>query len=497
MQKKKDTETKTVPDQKEIMETIFRCSDQGESGRIISYVNELPAESRTFPVLCQLGCAYNNSSRPKEAVAVLREVEAEGERHPVWNYFLGYAYCSLGEMELARQYFLCARELDSQIPIGSNLLYCTDIPKDLRQNTILQLVCDTLPAHCYIENGAVVVEAWKLTIHVHVDYPGEQQAVAEYTITSPDWEHEIFEVCAAAGQTKEHAVFEAQRGFVLGIFQLIKDWHTRQPGQSIQSQLNGDHHAWNVYVGDLLPIGGSKGMTAADYWEMLKDLLCSRIGNQKFCYVKVYLSKGKGFAIGECRINNVVSDELSEWLKSATDKWEDDSFSSHKMFFILEQQEETIRPYPYTIDELEQLTLTAAGLFETMHARGGDWYDEYEEELNKIIGDTTLVSSFHKFLPELCAFRVMENVRIVEPVSFYRRGCKEAYYLSQLSDWTKIEYVLEQLIRRRLITENMYQVMVGCRFAYPAYQEGRERNVKMENSQVAMVFSIDDNYQIR
>lgn len=503
MQKKKGTETKTetetreVSDQNEIMETIFHYSAQGESGLIIDYVNGLPAESRTFPVLCQLGCAYNNNNQSQEAVAVLREVEAEGERHPVWNYFLGYAYCSLGEKALARQHFFCAREIDSQIPIASNLFYCTDIPSDIRPNTILQLVCDTLPAHCHMVNGAIVVGAWDLTIHVHVDYPSEQQAVAEYTINSPNWEREIFEVCAAAGQTKEHAVFEAQRAFVLGIFQLIKDWCTKQPLQSIQSQLNGVNHDWNVYVSDLLPMGDNKGMAATDYWEMLKDMLSSRIGNQKFCYIKIYLSKGKGFAIGECRINDVVSNELSDWLKSLTDKWGDEVFTSHKLFFILDQQEETRQSYPYTIDELEQLTLTAAGLFETMHTRGGEWYDEYEAELNKTISDTTLVSSFHKFLPELCAMRAMQDVRLVEPVSFYRQGNKEEYYLSQLSDWTNIEYVLEQLIRRRQITESMYHVMLSCSSAFSAYQEGQERNLNMENSRTAIVFSIEDNFQIR
>ena len=496
-QKKRVTEIKEVPDQNEILETIFRYSNQGEPERIIEYVNELPAESRTFPVLCQLGCAYNNTCQPKAAIAVLHEAGEEGEGHPVWNYFLGYAYCSLGEKELARQYFFRAREIDSQIPIGSNLFYCTDIPVDIRQNTILQLVSDTLPAHCQIENGAVVVKPWGLTIHVHVNYPSEQQAVAEYTITSPDWEREIFEVCAAIGQTQEHAVFEAQRAFVLGIFQLVKDWYTRPPLQSVPSQLAARRHDWNVYVGDMLTIGDSKRMTAIAYWEMLKDLICSRIGNQKFCYIKIYLSKGNGFAIGECRINNVVSNELSEWLKSVTDSWEGEPFTSHKLFFILEQQKETIQAYPYTIDELEQLTQAAAALFETMHARGGDWYDEYQEELHKIVEDTTLVSSFHKFLPEICAMRAIQNVRIVEPVSFFRQGHKEAYYMSQLSDWTKIEYALEQLICRRQITDGMYQAMLSCSSLFSAYQDGQERNINMENSRSAMAFSIEDYFQIR
>ena len=88
-QKKDMIETKKVPDQNEIMETNFRYSDQGEPELIIEYVNELPAECRTFPVVCQLGCAYNNTNQPKAAIAVLHEVEADGENHPVWNYFLG------------------------------------------------------------------------------------------------------------------------------------------------------------------------------------------------------------------------------------------------------------------------------------------------------------------------------------------------------------------------------------------------------------------------
>lgn len=495
--KKVVTETKEVPDQNEIMETIFRYSNQGEPELIIKYVSELPAESRTFPVVCQLGCAYNNTNQPKEAIAALHEVEADGENHPVWNYFLGYAYCALGEKELARQYFFYARELDSQMPIGGNLFYCTDIPEDTRQNTILQLVSDTLPVHCQIENGAVKVKPWGLTIYVRVDYSSEQQANAEYIITSPDWEREIFEICAAVGESQEEAVFEAQRAFVLGIFQTLKDWYAKRPLQIVRTQLAGKPHNWDVYVGDLLAIGDRKGMTTIDYWEILKDSICKRIGNQEFCYIKIYLCKGKEFAIGECRINNVVCSELSDLLKSMAEGWEVQSYTSHKMFFILEQQKETMQAYPYTDDEMEQMTLAAAELFETMSAGDEEWYDEYQEELHKTIEDATLVSAFHKFLPEICAIRAIEKFRIVEPISFFRQGSKEEYYMSQLSDWTKLEYALEQLIRRQQITNGMYHAMLGCSSLSSAYQGALEKNANVENLLSAMTFSIEDYFEIR
>ena len=141
--------------------------------------------------------------------------------------------------------------------------------------------------------------------------------------------------------------------------------------------------------------------------------------------------------------------------------------------------------------------LAAAELFETMSAGDEDWYDKYQEELHKIIEDATLVSAFHKFLPEICAKHAIGNIRIVEPISFFRQGIKEAYYMSQLSDWTKIEYVLDQLIRRRQITEGMYRAMLGCSSMFSAYLDGREKNVNMENSLSAMTFSIEDYFEIR
>ena len=69
--------------------------------------------------------------------------------------------------------------------------------------------------------------------------------------------------------------------------------------------------------------------------------------------------------------------------------------------------------------------------------------------------------------------------------------------MSQLSDWTKIEYVLDQLIRRRQITEGMYRAMLGCSSMFSAYLDGREKNVNMENSLSAMTFSIEDYFEIR
>ncbi len=108
--------------EKEILKKIDDWDDMDNIQAIVDFVENLPIEKRTTPVLSELGRAYNNlywldqtadnSHYLRKAIDVFKYLEDELSEDASWNYRIGYSYFYLGEGELAKKYFLKERALD-------------------------------------------------------------------------------------------------------------------------------------------------------------------------------------------------------------------------------------------------------------------------------------------------------------------------------------------------------------------------------------------------
>ncbi len=108
--------------EKEILKKIDDWDDMDNIQAIVDFVENLPIEKRTTPVLSELGRAYNNlywldqtadnSHYLRKAIDVFKYLEDELSEDASWNYRIGYSYFYLGEAELAKKYFLKERALD-------------------------------------------------------------------------------------------------------------------------------------------------------------------------------------------------------------------------------------------------------------------------------------------------------------------------------------------------------------------------------------------------
>lgn len=119
--------------------------------------------------------------------------------------------------------------------------------------------------------------------------------------------------------------------------------------------------------------------------QTLADEIAQRVGDQPLCYVKVYAAKNGSEITGECRINDVRSEELSQRVAELAAQWDTEGFGSHKQFFFLRQAEETRLDYPWTRDELKEKTRAAVRLLHELIE--ADRQEQWAEALDETAGD--------------------------------------------------------------------------------------------------------------
>ncbi len=108
--------------EKQILTKINAWDKNDNIQAIIDFVEKLPVEQRTTPVLSELGRAYNNlywldQSEDNEkylrrAIEVFKYLEEELGETASWNYRIGYSYFYLNEEELAKKHFIKEHAMD-------------------------------------------------------------------------------------------------------------------------------------------------------------------------------------------------------------------------------------------------------------------------------------------------------------------------------------------------------------------------------------------------
>lgn len=232
-----------------------------------------------------------------------------------------------------------------------------------------------------IEEDRLVLPKWRISIVPKVSQMEKNVAHTYYYITSPDWDQTLFECSSAMGSDVRQALGMAQGGFIFGIVNAVTGMVRDENARELETEFAGNLHKWKVYLGNIVGMGSVPQEVEPDiYWERLKEGIAKRIGNQKLCYVKIYGANiGNGSYTGECRINDVKIDELSEIVEEMVKAWGTTEFGSHKQFFMIRQDEKTTLDYPFTLDEIADKTEIAMKLFEDCKTQ--EAYEVFEQTL--------------------------------------------------------------------------------------------------------------------
>ncbi len=362
-----------------------------------------------------------------------------------------------------------------------------------------------------IRDGMIFCPEWNITIRPEIDQLDQQMAVLNFYVSSPDWEEPLFECCAGTGRDTDTAIGTATSSFLFAFMQGIALMQRGEDGTAFESSFAGHTHRWSVYKSNVVGIGEKTGddddakEVTARYWELLKDHIAKRLGNQKMCYVKIYAAKAVGadgeHITGECRINDVPSEELGALVGELATKWNVQQFASQKQFFFIKQDSETVLPYPYggaKIPTLSVMVKKALDIFAEVKTQ--EQYEQLFDKLNEAIGDETLAWECLSFLPEICAERAFGKLTFSEELLFSFGDNSTSVYKNQLADFYPLGNLMFSLFDSGIFgerTNDLYRSMIGMSSIYSAVEKLSENGAAPEGRISALIFNTPLGFEIR
>lgn len=320
------------------------------------------------------------------------------------------------------------------------------------------LICESLIDYCAQHN--IVTECISNELHfINLDIVlrptimqlNSQSVLLCFELTSEQWDKSIIENSAGMGVDTAQALANALESFssacLEGLLYMLSE---QSCYESCTSTFMGHEHKWQVYLSDLVSIGEAPDIEEAQYyWDELKEMLLPRLGNQRFCYIKVFASKSFGSVFCECRIDNVLSNDVTQLLVKMTKHWSTQKFASHKMFFFLKQDENTVLPsdlfLPPKQKELNYQVNVALRLFGQCSTQ--EEYEQLPLQLQEIIPDKVLALELYYFLPEICTQLMLPEISFSDAISLFI-GDNEPIniHIHQLTDYLPIYRALTNLM---------------------------------------------------
>ena len=378
-------------------------------------------------------------------------------------------------------------------------------PMDYLLNVCLH---NKLPVKDEVGDGYIAYPDWQMAITPDIEQLDEHGAVVNFYITSPEWGKVLFECSAGMGDNPKQAMENSCNMFLLSFMQGIVKMKNEEPYKRLEVDFGGKKHRFGVYLSDIIGLGNSPQTVDADfYWNLLKDEIVKRLGNQKLCYVKVYGCKtfGDESIIGECRIDDVKSDELSNTVAKEVEKWNVEPFASQKTFFFIRQEEETASPYPYLGEKGWQTFKAKVRQAITMFYESDtqEKYDTFFDRLKEALDDDVLAEECFAFLPEICAENAFNNIIYPEYVQIMSRGQNITCYKSALADYNMLVRAIFDLFNEGVFgddTDEIYRQYIGMSAIYSVICQAKEKDGEhaMEHGVMSsLIFQMGDNFTVR
>lgn len=502
-----------------------------EHQQIIQRVLSIPREEWDYRLTCLLARAYVNTQEPENwdtALSLLLSAEEEGRADPEWYFRTGGVLCRLLRKEEAQARFqegfallppdsearpdwerrctqvlaFCQQELDRKAAwerYGDSL-----DPEKALDFYLNGLLHGGLQDEDRVEGNAILLPRQGVRILPQVEQISQRGAVVNLWLEAPQWGKRLFECSVGMGSSPSQALGLSASSFIFSFLEGVMRMEDRVEPRELETLFDGKAHRWELYPSNIVGLGSAPQPEGQVWWELLGEDIQRRLGNQRVCYVKIYGAKVDGQVTGECRVDDIKSEELSAKVAQAVERWPAGQFASQKQFFFIRQQEETILPYPYEGAEGERRLRSALGeavrMF--MACRTEEDYDQYSQRLGERIGDETLADECLTFLPELCAANAFPQLQAAETVEICREGRPpETVYKNQLADYYPLWTLLLQLFQEEELgadPDAIYREYVGYSSTCNVVRQMEQQGSRLEDYRLAsLLCQMGSGFQLR
>ncbi|MDE6030397.1 MAG: hypothetical protein K2G32_02130 [Oscillospiraceae bacterium] len=372
---------------------------------------------------------------------------------------------------------------------------------------VLESIRDGVETKAEIDGDTVYCPEWNIRVIPQVEQLTDNSAVLNFYLKNPEWDEPLFECSVGMGRDTRTAIGMACASFEFAFMQGIAQMQNRSDFEALESSFGGNTHRWKAYRSNIVGMGESPwdiSEKPSVYWELLKKHIIKRLGNQKMCYVKIYAAKTPSDVTGECRIDDVKSEELSRLVADFIKDWDVKNFASHKQFFFIRQDNDTLLPNPYSGETGRNLLMnrvkTAIDKFVEANATGE--YDKTSDNIKQAIDDPVLAEECYMFIPEICAENAFSAASYEEYVMLGApEGNAPHVYKNQLADFYPIHNAIFTLFDNGVYgdqTNEVYKILIGASAICGSVNKLLENGGKVEDARLtALCFMTSQEFKLR
>lgn len=356
-----------------------------------------------------------------------------------------------------------------------------------------------------VEEDHIYLPAWEAVLKPEIAQLDERGIVLHFYLEVPRWGKSFFECCVGMGNTPKTNLGMAVGSFLFSFMQGLDQMESGEAIDTVSTEYAGNIHRFSVFGSNIVGMGNQPEADYDVYWNLLKEEIVKRLGNQKICFVKIYGAKMGEDVTGECRIDDIKSEELSQMVAGMVSEWEIEGFGSHKQFFFIRQAEETTLPNPYLGAEGERLlkekVIAATRIF--WNCESEEDYETLSVRMAEALGDATLAAECELFLPEMCAENAFQEPVYSETLDIQWQngtGCKTVYK-NQLADYYPIWNMLFSAFSEGIFgedTDEIYRKYIEYSSIGHALSQAMEKESDLSGIRLsALIFSVPDGFILR
>lgn len=378
------------------------------------------------------------------------------------------------------------------------------VPENVKE-FVKKQIADLIEEETQLQDNRVWIPKWNVSIYPEVQQVEKAGVILDLYVEAPQWGKTLYECSVGMGNDPQTNIGLALGSFIFAFMKGIAAMEDKKGGIDLTTSFAQKTHKWKVYKTDIIGMGKNENFTDVDtYWDALKEDIKKRLGNQKVCYVKIFGSKMGDDVTGECRIDDVASEELSKKVADIVSKWQVEGFVSQKQFFFIRQEESTTLPYPYEgqagFELLKNKVALAAKMFHESNTE--ELYQSLPQRLGEALQDKVLGVECFSFLPEICTEYAFGEAHYSEKVNFaYPNSSMIEIYKSQLADYELLKRAILTVFNEGTLgelTNDIYREYIGSSATYSVFAQMKEKGSDLKDaSAVAIVFNVDEDFEIR
>lgn len=362
-----------------------------------------------------------------------------------------------------------------------------------------------------IRGNTVFIPKWDMTITPRIAQCEERIAVVDFFVAAPDFDEPLYECCASTGKDTDSAIGSCVGSFVFAFMNGVATMKNDINAKALESEFAGTHHSWRVYQSDLVGMGESvdndETRTASKYWNMLKDEIAKRVGNQKMCLVKVFASKALGKndmqVTGEVRINDVAIPELSDIVFKHAEQWDVKQFASQKQFFFVKQENAPTDEYSGESGRAVLRRKVKAALELFAEVKDNETFEALPDKLAAALGDPVLATECFSFIPEMCAEHAFHDVKFSEQIIISVQGDNETKpcYRTQLAHYYPIQNAVFGLFSDGTFgeaTNDLYRSLIGLSATGSAVSQFLEKSDNLSDCSISsLCYNVPRSFELK